>query len=311
MSEAWKEIKQTPPQMAEKPNLFLEEMASRVRQFSSSELKRIGEDRPEYVRERVRKRLEDKFPADLSFEINGRIYGVTYNEGVRPLDLTVVKAFIYQLDVAASRFPTIEGCDPYTYSGKQLPIFVDRGSVGLFQFYNSFQIRVGRDDIEDLAKFPKDYKDISMQIQGCAFHEFMHMLRVDLCLNNMIPKGSARELVSQLGEFLYNPKENKMANDMFKKFIEGFRKGEKIGYHGNDWITMARILLWEYRQLTPSFSIPESREAQIDLISKLDSVYAGMPPKQRDEIIKKYVVLSDEEIEKRSAACSKELNLKF
>ncbi|MCX6776746.1 MAG: hypothetical protein NTY73_02100 [Candidatus Micrarchaeota archaeon] len=309
MNGALREIKQSPP--AEKPNVFLEGIASRVRQLPPSELERIGEDRPESVRERVREKIKNKFPPNLSFEINGRIYGITYNEGVRPLDLTVIKAFIYQLDVAASRFPTIEGCDPYTYSGKQLPIFVDKGSLGYFQFYNSFQIRIGRDDIEELAKFPKDYKDISMLIQSGAFHEYIHMLQVDLCLNKMMPRGSASELVSQLGEFLYNPKENKLVNDNFKGYVEGFRKGEKIGEHGSDWITMTKILLWEYRQLTPSFSIPESREAQIDLISKLDSLYADMPQKQRDEIIKKYVVLSHDEIEKRSAACSKELNLKF
>ncbi|NYZ76236.1 hypothetical protein H0N98_03225 [Candidatus Micrarchaeota archaeon] len=329
-----KEVEQKPTfASVEKPNLFLEGMAIKVRQLSPLEVKKIFGDRPpaERVLESNSKKeyifgekegifvQEKLFPDDSAFEINGRIYGVRL-KGSGKHDTTSLKAFVYQLDKAAEKMSNIaEG-----YERKTFPIEIF-GGHGMFAS-NEHITRIGEEHLKELSESFKhgDYNTAG-EIQSIFFHELIHHFRGDI-YGAIKPSSKSNESMPILGDFLYNPKRkefvdlfnNPESHEVYQELsvsaFERIRTGKGLpGYrsHDKDWVNISKILLWEYKQLHPEFSIPESLLGQMKLVSRLPDLYENIPQEQRDAILKKYIKLPDEDIEKVATGRGRELKLKF
>jgi hypothetical protein len=285
----------------EKPNIFLEEIAVKVRRLSPSELDNKFKSWA----------VKEMFPGNRSFVKDGRIYGITYayendvrvSTGLIPkrFDETTLKLLIYNLDKAVGRFNGMA----VNHGRNDFPIEIDTESI--FHTFSGYQISAGETYLEQLSKSigTEKYAAVSASVQSQFLHELVHDLREFLDQNRF------RENLTQLAEFLYDPKTNEYRNETFVRASQNVLAGNMADSYDKEWSGSLKILLWEYKQLHPDFSIPEKQEGLAELFKKLPSLFGDVPQEKRDAILKKYLLMSDEDIDKRVASYAGELKLKF
>jgi hypothetical protein len=302
-------IDKTTPQDV-KPNIFLEDMATKVKQLTPSELRNALKDEPDG--------FKYFFQPDRSFGIKGRIYGVNCLEGVEQHDPKVLKAFIYHLDIATERLLSILESSSNPNSSKRLlrrvPLNITNDDSML---WSGLRINCGKNYLDEFAKNlgHGNYLTVVAELEADFFHELIHVSR-GLSANPL------SESLSLLGELLYDPKNNSRFVGLANKLTDEVDSGRYLHepvfwgkYEANDhirsWKVVAEILLWEYKQLHPNFSVPKSRADQIKLLYELPSRFAEFSQEQRDAILKEYFRKDDVQIERIASDNGKKLNLKF
>lgn len=285
----------------EKPNIFLEEIAVKVRRLSPSEL----ESRFKFWA------VKEMFPGNRSFEKDGRVYGITYayendvESSTVPIpkrfDETTLKLFIYNLDKAVGRFNGIAG----NHARNDFPMEIDAGKD--FHTFSGFQISAGDAYLEQLSKSigTKKYAAASASVQSQFLHELVHDLRENLEQNRF------RENLTQLAEFLYDPKTNKDRNETFARASQNVLAGNMADSYDKEWSGSLKILLWEYKQLHPDFSIPEKQEGLAELFKNLPILFGDVPQEKRNAILRKYLLMPDAEVDRLAASYGEKLGLKF
>jgi hypothetical protein len=292
------------PQQVERSNIFLEEMASRVRQLSPAEALSVL-NRTSWV-------VEAEARTKSFFEKEGRIYIIRFDNGIEHPDPQLLRAFVYQLDIAANRMESI-----IDYNKKFFIIQIEKqeafssnepcvipGVDGL-----QSTVFIGKNFIQELSKSFKseNYPVVSTDIQSRFFHELVHEHRKKFF-------DTTAESITQLGEFLYDPKTNENRNENFKitaDFMFIHLKYGGFDSHTIEWVNISKILLWEYKQLNPNFSIPTSLEDQRQLVAALHLFYKDVLQEQRDKILKTYITKSEREIRDIASDYGKKLGLKF
>lgn len=280
---------------------ILERMASQVKELSEAE------------REAAIAHLS-RFNITL-FQIcvqkDNRLYGISWTTELLPPSVSV-NAFICQLDIATKRILLILRNTGYELGNKFPLRFTDIQNFRVGK--GGWVVDVGVKHVYDLVKstYEGTSRKTCVDIQSQYFHELIHRVQLDLF-------ESAGETIPQLGEFLYDPKNNENRNQLFrsatKEVIEGKLEGKRpmvggLGYNSS-WAVDLRLLLWEYKQLKPRFFVPSLREDQIKLILDLPSLYARVSQEQKNAILAKYITKHEDEVAKISMEYAKELGLLF
>jgi hypothetical protein len=150
------------------------------------------------------------------------------------------------------------------------------------------------------------YEEVSRAFRASLRHELIHDFRGKLAYGYQFS-----ELLPQLGDFLYDPTNESSKMDDFLGRIERMSTKERYKEVKVGMGNMFKLLLWEYKEMHPSFKVPELEEEQMALLKKLPSLYEKVPPEQRDAILKKYLLLSDKDIMGELWHITNELGLKF
>lgn len=205
---------------AEKPNIFLEEMAVKVRQLPPPEAAERFKESGLSISDVF---LEEAFPKKRTFEINGRVYGVAVKKGSFELradpkirDLTVLKAYIFLVDSAVDKFskmvesydrkefPLVIASKPKSYVAGTYPLLGE----GPFPSVAS-TIEVNKEELIELSNIPRNKSAASYpltastlkKIETDLLHELIHDFRARYF-------ESRRENLSLLGDFLRDPAAN-------------------------------------------------------------------------------------------------------
>lgn len=312
------------PQEPLHDRLSLREMVEKVRPLSKEEWQaRFVEGKSDFVRYFIGRR----FPEDATFTINGRIFGVVvsanpfakapYNRIQMP-DAEALKAFIFQLDAAVTRLSGILSPSAYN-KGDLYPIELTHQTNMSVPGLGGDQVSASISYVNTLAEsFERgDYAQVSAAIQSQYFHEQVHDLRREIL-------DDSRELLPLMGEFLYDSANNEYRSDVFRKMGEEARRallesGEMesrkllfgMPSYESEWVILSRILIWEYSRIDPGFSVPKTLEEQLAAVVGLPELYKNIPQESRDAILKKYITMPCEEIERLSAEYGKELGFGY
>lgn len=149
--------------------------------------------------------------------------------------------------------------------------------------------------------------DVQAGIESQFFHEQLHHIQREDDLNLQ-----TSEELTLLGEFLYNPRSNKIRNkSVFQKMGDNILSGINgdnydIAY-GN---VTSRILLYELvkREIIKP---PTTKEQAASVFSNLSLYYGKFSQKERDAILMKYLRMKTPEHYKLCEQYKKELNLPY
>ncbi len=296
--------------------LLLEEIAGKVKQLSLNEAKEKFKDVPPTSRvESTKDELTyEILNRNLDFEINGRYFRVEYS---KPLDIKLLKAVVYQLNVAVDELSKIAGYNEEVFlirirsigDRRQPPAFgleyeSEREALPIISIPLDYG---GGGDFVSLAlSFESgNYQEVSRAFRASLRHELIHRFR------DRIGEAMDWELLPLFGDFLYDP--NASGREESIRNIEHISK--KTKYEKQEYTLYRadafKLLLWEYGRLNPDFKVPALEEEQVKLIKQLPSLYDKVSPEQRDEILKKYLMLPDKDIMQRLAGITMQLDLKF
>ncbi|NYZ76284.1 hypothetical protein H0N98_03475 [Candidatus Micrarchaeota archaeon] len=314
----------------ENPNIYLEQMAIKVRQLSPGEVAERFKDKGPFIPE--------MFPSKRTFEINGRVYGVTFKKRFLELrmdpkakDLTVLKAYISVADAAIGKLSSMVE----NYDRKEFPLVIisEKPSrmiagthvmVGDDPFPSiASVIEVNKDELERLSNLPKNnlaglYTATTAtlkSIESTLLHEAIHDFRGHYF-------GSKRENLALLGGFLRDPAGNWSDHDRFEALSKALRDDQnptkeqlewakRYKEHIEEWSKIAKILILELNKIFPKVAIPESRSGQLYLVTRLHSYYSEVPQEKRDEIFRGYIRLPDEKIDQIADDARQKFKLEF
>ena len=248
-----------------------------------------------------------------SFEISGDVFGVIFEEipgasMCRPPQ-NVIGGFVERLHNAVERLRIIIEIPRLAH----FPIkFETRKN---FATFSGFLTNIGVEYLEEYAKTQECQRclETGASIESQYFHELLHRVRRDRLDED------ARVLIPMMGEFLYDPQMNRFRNEFFEQL--GIELGQLLQStsHPNysydvylrDWVHISHILLFQYKMLYTDFTVPSSRSEQVGVVERLPVLFQSVDAKTRNEILRKFMLLSANEIETISSYCQQQLGLHY
>lgn len=228
-----------------------------------------------------------------------------------------IKIFLDTLTISKKRYNTIcEKLNIEVPEEELLRIKLSSQKAFTTPIGGADQIGMGIQHIEILLKaiLEKDEEKISdtkALIESQYFHEFIHQI----CDEDFLDNDTIEEL-TLLGEFLYNPKDNKMRNhEVFNALSEqifneeNLKENNKWGvYHKAYKTVTSKILLNELMErgyITP----PISEQTIQSILSNIDKPFSEMTENERDEILIKYLPMKKDELIKLGISVSEKFGL--
>ncbi len=237
------------------------------------------------------------------FEVDGRLFGISVLDD--EYDETLARALVFQLNHAVGRLSGICEIPEHPF----FPIMY-RSEAG-FGTGTGYVIWVGKWHLDQLSKSAGTDHGlrVCLSIQSQYFHELIHRVRIGS------PDEDYQEILPLLGEFLYDPASNALRNLEFAVLSALLKKnllsGSFTDRYCSDWMTVTRILLWEHAQRGKGFNVPSSLEAQLEMLQVLPLLFHDMEARERDDIVRRYMLLPIEEVKRVSEELGAELSLDY